>query len=360
MSLQHSLLRTFYVFACFCAALPVVSTAAPNGVSRLESRLEIYAGELQKLQQEFEFTQYKRRSTEEKLKQLQEERSTREAQLIRLRESLGDAPSAEQREALENEAQRVALAELGIKSQIAAISRLERKEQELQDTLNATRSNISKTEKEIATAKARAQSEEQARNLAIQQQLAALKEENERLRLAMEEEARRAEEAARQAELAQIEAVRRAEEQAAALAAQIAAQQAAQEAAAPAAPSPEASTLASPVVDDTPDLSQVVLEGEPPIYWDEDTIKITIRSRSIDTPVTMLPIGPALYRAEVSVDPGRAFFDVRNRRYRGYFPDKQDSDPYVFYYDLSGERPKMYVRTKSNDDQVVSNAKDPF
>jgi hypothetical protein len=176
------------------------------------------------------------------------------------------------------------------------------------------------------------------------------------LRIAMEEEAKRAEEAARQAELAQQEAMRRAEEQAAELAAQIAAEQQARAAEEQAATA--AAKVKAPQVEQ--DLSQVVLEGEPPIYQDEDTIKVTIRSRSIDTPVVMSPVGPNLYRAEVSVEPGRAFFDVRKRRYRGTFPEQAGDDPYVFYYDLTGEKPIMYVRTKINDDQMISNAKDPF
>lgn len=355
MSLHSFLLRTFCVLLCSSFA-PFPALAATDAISRLETRLQDHAGELQKLQQEVEFTQYKRQSTEDKLKQLQAELKDREVQLVRLRAEMGNDPSAAQQEALDNEAQRIALAELSIKSRAAAIDRLERKEQELRDAMAGIRDGIAKTEKEIAAVKARQDAETQARNRAMQEQLDALKQENEQLRIAMEEEARRAEEAARQAELAQQEAVRLAEEQAAALAAQIAAEQAAPATTAP----PSQSAQAEPHVDDAPDLSQVVLEGEPPIYQDEDTIKVTIRSRSIDTPVTMVPISANLYRAEVDVEPGRAYFDVRKRRYRGHFPEKADSDPYVFYYDLNGEKPKMYVRTKSNDDQVVSTAKDPF
>jgi hypothetical protein len=357
MSLHSFLLRTFCVLLC-SSITPFAASAAADPISRLETRLQGHSGELQKLQQEVEFTQYKRQSTEDKLKQLQAELKDREVQLVRLRAEMGSEPSAAQQEALDNEAQRIALAELSIKSRAAAIERLERKEQELRDAMAGIRDGIAKTEKEIAAIKTRQSAEIQARDRAMQQQLEALKQENEQLRIAMEEEARRAEEAARQAELAQQEAVRRAEEQAAALAAQIAAEQAAPASAATAPPAQ--TTQAGPQVDDAPDLSQVVLEGEEPIYQDDDTIKVTIRSRSIDTPVTMVPVSPNIYRAEVDVEPGRAYFDVRKRRYRGHFPEKADTDPYVFYYDLTGEKPKMYVRTKSNDDQVVSTAKDPF
>jgi myosin heavy subunit len=355
MSLHSFLLRTFCVLLCSSvASLPAL--AAANAIPRLEARLQDHAGELQKLQQEVEFTQYKRQSTEDNLQQLRAELRDREVQLVRLRAEMGSEPSAAQQEALDNEAQRIALAELSIKSRTAAVERLQRKEQELRDAMAGIRDGIAKTEREVAAVKARQDAETQAHNRAMQQQLEALKQENEQLRFAMEEEARRAEEIARQAELAQQEAVRRAEEQAAALAAQIAAAQQAQTENA-ATPPPTAN---SPQVDNAPDLSQVVLEGEPPIYQDEDTIKVTIRSRSIDTPVTMYPVGPNLYRAEVNVEPGRAFFDVRKRRYRGQFPEKTDADPYVFYYDMNGEKPMMYVRTKSNDDQLISTAKDPF
>lgn len=348
MSLHSSLIRTFCVLLC-SAAIALPTFAAANTTSRLQARLQEHANELQKLQEEAEFTRYKRQSAEENLEQLQAELRAREVQLVRLRAEMGNEPTAAQREALDNEAQRIALAELGIKSRTAAIDRLERKEQELRGAMAKLQDGIARAEREIAATKARQEAQIQARNRAMQEQLEALKQENEQLRLAMEEEARRAEEAARQAELAQQEALRQAEEQAAALAAQTAA---------PQTPAPTQAAAGSPQVED--DLSQVVLEGEPPIYQDEDTIKVTIRSRSIDMPVTMLPIGPNLYRAEVEVEPGRAFFDVRKRRYRGHFPEKSDSDPYVFYYDLNGERPKMYVRTKSNDDQIISNAKDPF
>ena len=336
MSLHSFLLRTFCALLCSVAvSLPALASA--NTVSRLETRLQDHAGELQKLQQEVEFTQYKRQATEDKLQQLRAELRDREVQLVRLRAEMGTEPSATQQEALDNEARRVALAELSIKSRAAAVERMERKEQELRDVIAGIHDGIAKTEREIAAVKVRQAAEVQARNRAMQQQLEALQQENEQLRFAMEEEARRAEEAAHQAELAQQEAERRAEEQVAA-----------------AQPAPSS----TPQVED--DLSQVVLAGEPPIYQDEDTIKVTIRSRSIDTPVTMLPVGPNLYRAEVSVEPGRAFFDVRKRRYRGQFPEKPDTDPYVFYYDLSGEHPVMTVRTKSNDDQMISTTKDPF
>lgn len=357
MSLHSFLLRTFCVLLC-SSITPFAAAAATDAISRLETRLQDHAGELQKLQQEVEFTQYKRQSTEDKLQQLQAELKDREVQLVRLRAEMGSEPSAAQQEALDNEAQRIALAELSIKSRAAAIERLERKEQELQAAIATIRDGVAKTEKEIGAVKARQDAESQARNRAMQQQLEALQLENEQLRIAMEEEARRAEEAARQAELAQQEALRRAEEQAAALAAQVAAEQATSTTTTSSAQ--RVQTAQAPQVDDAPDLSQVVLEGEEPIYQDEDTIKVTIRSRSIDTPVTMVPVSPNLYRAEVDVEPGRAYFDVRKRRYRGQFPEKSDTDPYVFYYDLNGEKPTMYVRTKSNDDQMISTAKDPF
>jgi septal ring factor EnvC (AmiA/AmiB activator) len=355
---SHSfLLRAVCVLLC-AAAVPPLASASTEAVARLETRLQNHANDLQKLEQEVEFAQYKRRSAEEKLAEMQAELKEREVQLVRMRAEMGEAPTAAQQEALDNEARRIALAELSIKSRTAAITRLERKEQELQTALNNIRSGMAKTEQEIANIKARQDIETQARNRAMQQQLEALKQENEQLRVAMEEEARRAEEVARQAQLAQQVAVRLAEEQAASLAAQIAAEQQARAAEEEAAAA--AAKVKAPKVESSADLTQVVLEGEPPIYQDEDTVKVTIRSRSIDTPVIMTPVGPNLYRAEVSVEPGRAFFDVRKRRYRGTFPEQSAGEPYVFYYDLTGERPAMYVRTKINDDQMISNAKDPF
>jgi chromosome segregation ATPase len=356
MKLYFFLLRTFCVLLCTSVLAPALATASTEAIARLETRLKTHASDMQKLEQEVEFAQYKRRSAEEKLQEVEEELKERELQLVRMRAEMGDSPTPAQQEALDNEARRIALAQLSIKSRAAAITRLERKEQELQTALNNIRDGIAKTEKEIVTIKARQEAEIQARNRAMQQQLEALQQENEQLRIAMEEEARRAEEAAQQAALAQQEAMRRAEEQAAALAAQIAAEQQAR--AAEEQATAAAAKVKAPQVEQ--DMTQVVLEGEPPIFQDEDTIRVTIRSRSIDTPVVMTPVGPNLYRAEVSVEPGRAFFDVRKRRYRGVFPAQDSKDPYVFYYDLTGEKPIMYVRTKINDDQMISNAKDPF
>lgn len=371
MSFQRSLLHTVLMISCSFAATSV----AANTTNPFTARLEQQTTQAQQLQEEYEFTLYKRKSTEDKLNQLKSDLRARQGQLATMKAALDPEATREQKEAVDNEAQRIALAELSIKSQEASLNRLMRKEREIQEALEATHSSISATEKAIAAANAKAQAEARARDQAIQKELENLRLENDRLRLAMEEEARRtkaAEEAARRvAELAKQEEQDRLEVE------RLAAQEAAFANATTTPTATQVTSTAAQITqataaqqassrnsrsrkEEAPDLSQVVLDDEPPIYQDNDTIRVTIRSRSIDRPVIMTQVAPRVYRAEFTVEPGRAFFDVRNRRYRGYFPESAGGKPYVFYYDLSGEKPVMSVRTKANDDQIISNAKEAF
>ena len=340
----------FLLLVCW-SPLPVLAAPA-QPANPLQNPQEEHASRAQLLQQEYEFTQIKLRSTAEKLGQIQQELADKQAQLANLRVALGNTPTPEQQAAVENEAQRVALAELTLKSREAALTRLERKQEELRTAIEAS-------EQAIAASRAREEAETKARNLAMQKQLQALQQENEKLRLAMEEEARRA-------QLAAEEAARLAEE---ARVAEEVRQQAIKEEEArlaeEARAAKEAATGAKAAValregGQTTDMSQVVLAGEPPIYQDTDTVTFTLRSRSIEAPVVMRPIGPKRYRAEVDVEPGRAFFDLRNRRYRGYFTEETDTTTYVFYYDLNAEKPVLSVVKKSVEDQMISNVKDPF
>ena len=354
MSLDR-IVRHFLLLVCW-SPLPVLAAPA-QPANPLQNPQEEHASRVQLLQQEYEFTQIKLRSTAEKLGQIQQELADKQAQLANLRIALGNTPTPEQQAAVENEAQRVALAELTLKSREAALTRLERKQEELRTAIEAS-------EQAIAASRAREEAEAKARNLVMQKQLQALQQENEKLRLAMEEEARRAqlaaEEAARLAEEARVaEEVRQQaiKEEQARLAEEA---RAAKEAAETAAATGAKAAIALRDGGQTTDMSQVVLEGEPPIYQDTDTVTFTLRSRSIEAPVVMRPVGPKRYRVEVDVEPGRAFFDLRNRRYRGYFTEETDTTTYVFYYDLNAEKPVLSVVKKSVEDQMISNVKDPF
>ncbi len=322
----------------FCHA-PYALAAPAESLADLQRRQEFAAGRIQQLQQEYEFTQLKRAAAAEKLQQALQERADKDTHLANLRAALGPTPSTEQQASVANEAQRIALADLTIKSQSAALTRLERKEEELRLALAEEQRVIGDTDAALAAARVRLEAETRARNLAMQQQLLALQAENEKLRLAMEEEARRAqaaEAAARQAEQArQQEQARQTQEAAAAKAASM-----------------------TGLEEVTADPSQTVLEGEPPIHRDQGPT-LTLRSRSINTPVVLSAVGPNRYRAEVEVKPGVAFFDVHSRRYRGRFADGEEAAVYIFDYDTSAERPVLSVRKKSTD-QMMSTAEDPF
>jgi len=340
-------IRRFAVLTCLST---VSLAAAANPIPELEKRLQGNAVQLQKLHQEHEFTQIKRKSAQEKLEQAQRELTDKALQLANMRAAAGTEPTAEQKAFIDNETQRLALAELTLKSSTAALSRLERSEERLRESIAATEKSIKDTERDIANSRARQTADAKEREQMVLGRLQQLQEENERLRLAMEEEARRAqqaaEEAARLAELAR-------QQEEARLALEAAQQAAAQTNTA------AVMNLAPKGETEEQDLSRVVLEGEPPIYRDEDTINVIMRGRVLDKPVAFIPIGPNRYRAEVKLDPGRSFFDLRNRRYRGTFPG-EEAQSYVFYYDMSGEKPVLTVMHKTAEDQMISNAKDPF
>lgn len=349
MRLQR-LISPFVLLICLSSASFL---ALANPLPELQKRLQDHTGQLQKLQQEYEFIQLKRHSAQEKLEQSQRELSEKAQQLAVMQAAAGTTPSAEQKAFLDNETQRLALAELTLKSSAAALARLERNEERLRESITATEKSIKDTERAMTNTRARQEADAKEREELVQQRLQQLQAENEQLRLAMEEEARRAqaaaEEAARLAELAR-------QQEEARLALEAAKTATAEDAKAVMnlAPTSGADTNSEEV-----DMTRVVLEGEPPIYQDEDTINVTMRGRALNKPVAFIPVGPGRYRAEVKLEPGRSYFDLRNRRYRGTFPG-EETLPYVFYYDMSGEKPVLTVMHKAAEDQMMSNAKDPF
>lgn len=308
----------------------------------LQDKLADFDIEEKRLTRELEFARSKRQTTEHKLQGTERELKNKEADMQRLRISLGANPSAAESELLANEQRRIALAELEIKSLMATSVRLERKETELKSALAELEEQARITQQGIADAKERARQQSKAKQEVVKAELAALKRENERLRLAMEEEARRAQEAAaeaqRLAELAEKQEQERLAQEA--LAAERAA---AREAEA--------------------DPSQTALDDEPPVHLGDDGAKVVIRSRSIAAPVTMEPVSPGMFQAEVVVEPGKAYFDVRNRRFRGYFPDADKPSTFVFIYDMSGEKPTFSVMSRdagSPDPQMISDSHNPF
>jgi hypothetical protein len=339
-------IRPFMFLVCL-NSVPLAALANP--VAELQKRLQDYTSQLQKQRQEYESAQLKRQSAQEKLSQAERELSDKTVQLAGMHAAAGSAPSPEQKAFLDNETQRLALAELTLKSNTAAVERLKRNEERLRESIAAAEKAIAETERAITNARARQDVDAKEREQLVQQRLQQLQAENEQLRLAMEEETRRAKQAA-------DEAARLAE---------LARQQEAARLATLATAKNTAAGQNTPAVNLAPnnqgevDMSQVVLEGEPPIYHDEDTITVTMRGRALAKPITFIPVGPNRYRAEVRLEPGKAYFDLRNRRYRGIFPGTETVS-YVFYYDMNGEKPLLTVMDKAEEDQMISNAKDPF
>jgi hypothetical protein len=343
------LLRFIRPFVLLVCLSPVTLVAQTNPITELQKRLQDHTGQLQKLQLEYETAQIKRQSAEEKLQQAQRELADKTRQLTGMWAAAGPDPSAERKAFLDNETQRLALAELTIKSNSAALARLERKEEELRGSITATEKSITETERSLANTRARQEADAKEREQLVQQRMQQLQEENEKLRMAMEEEARRAQLAA--AEAARLTELARQQEEAR-LALEAAKTATAQDA-------QSVMSLAPATGTGEVDMTRVVLEGEPPIYQDEDTINVTMRGRALNKPVAFLPVGPGRYRAEVQLEPGRSYFDLRSRRYRGTFPG-EESLPYVFYYDMTGETPVLTVMHKAEEDQMISTAKDPF
>lgn len=323
------------------AAVPVLAQNPSHAsIKSFQDKLDNFDLQVQKLTRDLEATQSSRQSMEERLKQSQRDLKNKEADLQQLRLSLGDNPSPVQSEALANEQQRIALAEINIKSVMATIIRLERKEEELKAALLNVEEQKRDTRQRITKAEQRARQQADAEAKAIAAELDALKRENERLRMAMEEEARRAQEAAAEAQrLAELAAQQEQER----LAQQVLA------------------TEQSAAVNTNP--SQGAIGDEPPVYLGDDGVEVVIRSRSIDAPVVMQAVGPNLYQAEVSVDPGTAYFDVRKQRFRGYFPESVEQQKLIFIYNTSGENPTFSVISGDSgpeNPQMISDSNAPF
>lgn len=329
----------------------VHAASSQNNINKLQGDIKKYEIQKGSLNQELEFTHVKLQSTHDKLSQLQHELRTKEIQLEKLKAAIGDKPTPEQRDFISNESKRIDLGATAIKSRKAAISRLERKETDLSKKIARTETLLAKAQKGITTSKQDAQAANSAKAYRMQRELAELKKENEQLRLAMAEEAARTRSATAEAlllaqahEAAVKETERLTEEKALAEAAAIAKEAAKNK-----------KLLAQ-------DQSQTVLPGEKPIYKKSDGRKVVIRNRGKKKSFVMRPLGDKVYEVEVELSPGKSYFDIRSRRYRGYFPESRGDTTYVFRYDLSDKKhPKLSVKEKVDDpNQMISNANAPF
>lgn len=333
------------------------SMADPSLTKRMEHQIGHYENELKRLQQEYEFTRHKRETSERKLQANQREYQDKQVQLSLMKSQVGESVSAVQRDAIANEQKRLTLISIGIESQQSAFERLRKKEEELLLQIEKNQQSISEARKEIDRAEYAQRIRIQTEAQQMAQELERLRLENERLKLEMEEQARKAEEAKTQADAIAEDKARqettRLEAQRIAVLELLLETQA----------GGTLGQLANSLSNETNDHSQTVLPGEPPIHQDGNDSNVVLRSRTLEKAYPMKKIGPHNYQTEVVIEPGqeKAYFDVKNRRFRGRFPESDEAVTYVFTLDVSEEtRPSLDLRRKGSDEQMASHADVPL
>jgi len=354
------------VALCFLLGLTgKLHASVEDTVRGLEQSIKEYNTDIENSKKELKSLLSKIEKSNKKLASIEDDLVSKQARLEKTKASIGLNPSSEQIEFLENEAERISLAGLTIKSRKAAIARLERKSDDLRARISDAGILVGSTQEEIVAVRKRAEAAEkaaaQARAYKLRRELEELKRENEQLRIAMEEEARRTreanKEAARLAELA-----RQKEEQQKSTAVTAAPATAKATAAVGASKSPKRvvkpaahKTPQNPSIDPNVDPTQIVLPGEPPIDQRRDRKKVVIRSRNIKKDIRMDHVGNKIYRAEVQLPSGKAYFDVRARRYRGYFPKTENVNGignYVFFYDLRNRRRPIFSVARAGEEEL--------
>ena len=326
--------------ALFASGL-AFSSASWSASPSSDQQIEQYELQQKRVTRELEFTKVKLVEAKRKLKNAEDDLVAQKEQVKRMQ---AQATSESAKELLKNEQQRLAVAELSIKSQTSAYERLQRREADLQAEIAAAQQAAEDIKQSARKAEAKAKRLAAAKARQSASEIERLSKENRQLKLTLLEEKRRLANAEQRIE----ELVRTSDQRLT--------QIKDLEEAITAFTAPPANAIET-VQNDQPelDLSTVVLEGETPIYQGEDGEKIIMRSHSIDEKVTMKHVGANLYQVDVSVDPGRAYFDLKRRRYRGVFPKGYEGQ-YRFLYDLSNdEQPVLTVQqTPDTDTQVVS------
>lgn len=314
---------------CLAGAAPQ-GHAAETPLARVTALEQEHA----RTQRELEFNQVKLKEAEQQLEEARRELALRQAQLS----AMADDSSPE---LLKNEQQRRTVAQLTLRSQQALVERLARKQSELTAANQALDDKIAQMHSRIADDKDVAKQQARQQVAAEARELIRLRAENAALKssLALERgRLVRAEE--RVAELAALADLRGQE---------IA--QLEQELTLLTPPQPQTANSAKPALDQ----SLVVLDGEEPIYQGEDGERIVIRSHSLAENVVMTQIGPSLYQADLQVAPGKAYFDLHRRRYRGVFPEDYSGE-YRFFFDLkNADAPRLSVEKRDETSQVVTN-----
>lgn len=348
-------------------AQPAMADA--SSVKHLESQIGHYQNELKRLEQEYEFTRHKRETTEQKLQETKREFQEKQVQLSMMKSQTGETLTGVQRDAIANEQKRLTLISIGIESQQSAFERLLKKEEELLLQMKKNQQAINRTRKEIEDLKYSEHLQLKAERQEMAEQLKQLRMENERLKQAMEEEAIKAEQSREAAQTnasensghisAPTDTGKQTDEPTRTLSwetQRLAALELLLE-----------KQLQVGVWQDAQasgeDTSQAVLPGEAPIHQDDEDSDVILRSRTLEREYPMTQVAPNQYEAEVVIEPGqeKAYFDVKNRRFRGRFPEVEKPVTYVFTLDLSEEyRPALELRKKESDEQMASHAEAPL
>lgn len=330
-------------------AMPIATLLAPAVCFSENEDIAAIELEQQRTLRELEFNKVKHTEALKKLEDARKELSARKQQLQKMEQELDENAGDAAKELLENEKRRLAVAELSVQSQQSALERLERKQTELNKYIETSKSDIENIKKAIAQANDQEQRRARQQALATQRELERLKTENSDLKDVLARERERL----AKAELRIEELVRTADFK------QRQIEQLEEEISQLKPPQDADSTVLK--TNKNFDLSLTVLDGEMPIFQEDDGEQMIIRSHSIDgKKLVMVQVGPDLYQADINMEPGKAYFDIHRRRYRGTFPENHSGN-YRFFYDVSDEeKPVLYVETATPYNQMITNSIEDF
>lgn len=330
----NSFIKHLIFLAIISASGWMTGAFAQSSVTELNQQLGKHKASVLDMQEELESVQEKIEESHLALDLLRKDLSDRQVQLASSKRALDANPGPNAERVWQNESRRVQMSRLAVEAREATLDRLRSKETELKQQIADTERAITRTETRIRNARqAAASARQQAEADALRQaQEAAAAEE----RAAQESAARAAQEAAqtRQAEV-EAEAARNAAANA--------------PPASPAAQAPDAgraATASNPGPRGTrnaQDSTRTVMAGEEPIYAGDDGDALYLRSRNISEPILMVEVEPNQFRAETVVSPGKTYFDIGGRRYRGVVTD-DGQNRYLFHYDRSNpNNPKLHI-----------------
>ncbi len=139
---------SFTIAATELSAAPI--TAKPTASEEIAAKSQ----EVKDLQGEISFTQQRRKRSQKKLQDYEQDIVQKNNQLKMLQKKFADSPSLENEQLMRNEQQRIALAELSMKSRVAEVVRLEGKEMDLTARLEALVADIERKSPSVHSATA--------------------------------------------------------------------------------------------------------------------------------------------------------------------------------------------------------------